>query len=101
LVPCSTASDFGILTCQRIWKLTRLVGISQPGSTFLVEVFGGLHLAPASRRVCIQAEFAIAVRAFLLYILRGVQQHLICSRSFGEQWSRVFKEYVLLVVFFA
>jgi hypothetical protein len=98
---CSTASDFRVLIRQRLRELTRLVGISKSGSAFLIEVFGRLHLALASRRVCIQAKLAVAVKAFVLHVLCGLQQHLIRPRGFGEQWTWIFTGCVLLVVFFA
>ena len=98
---CSTASDFWILIRQRIREMTILVGVSKPGSAFLVELLGRLDLAPASRRVRIQAELAVAVKTLFLHVLRGLQEHLVCSRGLGEQRGWVFTEYVLLVVFFA
>jgi hypothetical protein len=48
---CSTASNFRILTRQKYWELTRLVGTHQSGSALLVKIPGRLHLALAGRRV--------------------------------------------------
>ena len=47
------------------------------------------------------AELAVAVKTLFLHVLRGLQEHLVCSRGLGEQRGWVFTEYVLLVVFFA